>query len=95
MFFLLPITFNVATSIVSLGLAASVGIIIYKRLTAKQVKEEVLQIPDSFAYKIKKAKKNSINVGIFDNKLKKIDTIEMQFEESISKDVVYNKMLYI
>lgn len=95
MFFLLPITFNVATSIVSLGLAASVGIIIYKRLTAKQVKKEVLQIPDSFAYKIKKAKKNSINVGIFDNKLKKIDTIEMQFEESISKDVVYNKMLYI
>lgn len=54
MFFLLPITFKVATSIVSLGLAASVGIIIYKTLTAKQVKEEVLQIPDSFAYKIKK-----------------------------------------
>ncbi|MBR6962554.1 MAG: hypothetical protein IKH86_02885 [Prevotella sp.] len=82
----------------ALGGAAAgfaICVVLDKMITKKRiqeiVKDESLSVPESFKYKIKEAKKNTVKVGIFDKRENELKEIEIQSEKGVSSKLSVNK----
>lgn len=85
MFWFYPII-AVASAVVAGGIAV---IIIDHVITHGDIKRKIvsLTIKKAFKYKILKAKKHSVNVGIFDKKDNFLDSVELKSDAGMSKSV--------
>ena len=76
----------IATAVFAGGIVA---VVIYHCITHKDIKNKIneLNIEGAIKYRVKQAKKHSVNVGIFNEEDEQLDEVEFTSEEGVSKSV--------
>lgn len=81
----------VTGAVVGAAVGGAVGLVFEGIISFLNVEDEVenraLEIDDAFKWKIKSAKQNKVDVGIFDRNTNQLETLEFTSEEGISSDV--------
>ena len=68
--------------------------VITKERIREAVKNESLSMPNAFKYKIKEAKKNAVNVGIFDCNGQELKEIKIESSKGLSPTIKINTWEY-
>jgi len=81
-----------ATAVIAYGVVK-----IYKKITADRIREEVIKIGKSNAFKamIKSKKTKRVNVGIYDRQDKEIGTMTLESEEGVDKNLYVGQTIRI
>ncbi len=73
-----------------------VAVTIYVKITSDTIKDTVKkENPDAFKIQIKEAKKNVVNVGIFDNKNKHLEDMRIESKEGVSSSLKKGQVIYV
>lgn len=93
MFWFSPL-FAIAATVIAIGIIA-----VYHVITHQDVRDAVesIAVDDAFKYKIQQAKKNAVDVGIFNSNNDLIDNFEIQSDDGVSEEVraSVNQVYYI
>lgn len=78
-----------------IGLFA-VAVTIYVKITSDTIKDTVREkVPEAFKIKIKEAKGNAVNVGIFDGQNKHLEDMKIESSEGVSSSVKKGQVIYV
>jgi hypothetical protein len=88
MFWFIPIILAGAVGGIAGGLATILICGIIDLFSVDEtVRERAQHLSDAFKYRIKEAKKNAVDVGIFDRETNELETITLTSESCISDEV--------
>lgn len=74
----------------------AVVIVIHRYLTASVIREKVAEeYPNAFTAKIKKKKKDAIDVGIFDKQNNELDEVSFKSSKGIDKSLRKGQVIHI
>ncbi len=82
-----------APSLIALFVAT---VSIYSLINEKSIGDVVKQrMPNAFKLKIKEAKKNAVNVGIFDRQNSHLEDLKIESEQGVSDSVHKGQVIYL
>lgn len=88
--------FKLLLGAAAVGLAVYAGVKIYKKITAKQIAEEVARkSKEAFYAKIKEKKANAVKVGIFDVNEKETGEMEIESDEGVDSSLRVGQVILI
>lgn len=73
-----------------------VAVTIYVKITSDTIKDTVKEkFPNAFKVKVKEAKKNAVNVGIFSNQNKHLEDMKIESKEGVSSSLKKGQVIYV
>jgi hypothetical protein len=88
--------FKLLLGAAAVGLTVYAGVKIYKKITAKQIAEEVARkSKEAFYAKIKEKKANAVKVGIFDVNEKETGEMEIESDEGVDSSLRVGQVILI
>lgn len=88
--------FKVILGAAAVGLTVYAGVKIYKKITAKQIAEEVARkSKEAFYAKIKEKKANAVKVGIFDVNEKETGEMEIKSDEGVDSSLRVGQLIAV
>lgn len=78
------------------AVAVTIYVEIYVEITSDTIKDTVREKdPEAFKIKINEAKKNAVNVGIFDRQNKHLEDMKIESSEGVSSSVKKGQVIYM
>ena len=88
--------FKVILGAAAVGLTVYAGVKIYKKITAKQIAEEVARKSKEALYaKIKEKKRYAVKVGIFDENMKETGEMEIKSDEGVDSSLRVGQLIAV
>lgn len=88
--------FKLLLGAAAIGLTVYAGVKIYKKITAKQIAEEVARkSKEAFYAKIKEKKANAVKVGIFDVNKNEIAELPIKSDEGVDSSLRVGQIIPI